>query len=88
MHNLCTELHYKYLHCYKSTILQRLHILTYPDQFMRQPLINVPIVSTGYYRWGIFYRTERKKCKMWNGSIKHERMHLKTTIGFRVKRSI
>ena len=52
---------------------------------MHQPLINVSIISAGYYRWGVFYGTEWKKYKMQNGSIKHERMRLKTTIGFRVK---
>ena len=38
--------------------------LTYSDQFTRQPLINVPIISTGYYRLDIFYETEWKKYKM------------------------
>ena len=51
--NLCTELHYsltKYLHCYNLHFFSPFTFetnLTYPDQFTRQLLIIVPIISAG-----------------------------------------
>ena len=50
-YNLCTKLHYsltKYLNLQFSSAFTFKTSFAYPNQFMRQQLINIPIISAGY----------------------------------------